>query len=123
MVWQDGSFVFMVCQNEELKLWRLEQEPVLGSLYLNENVWDFDGERLAFASFADTGSVSVSLTVYTKDGLAYHGICQHSGGMSPSDGPRDAFTPFTQKIAAYTSPTEVLRYGDIYTEFRGVEWE
>ena len=78
MVWADASFAFAVWNGEELELWRLEEEKVPDALFASERVWDFDGERLVLGNFADTMSVSVSLHVYERDGLAWRGLCEYN---------------------------------------------
>lgn len=78
MVWQDGSFAFAACEGEKYRFWRLEQDCVLGPIFPYENAWDFDGERLALAAFVYERD-GVNLAVYTENGLAYLGLCEHSG--------------------------------------------
>lgn len=85
MVWQDGSFAFAVLRGEEMKLWCLEQESVLGPLFSDNNWWDFDGERLAIASYADAEKSQITLAVCTEDGLVYQGLCGHSMNMYPEE--------------------------------------
>lgn len=77
LVWQDGSFVFAVREGDEMEVWEPEQFPSIQSfVFPSENVWAFDGQRLALASFVDWSSTSVNVAVYTKAGLAWYGICE-----------------------------------------------
>ena len=77
LVWQDGSFVFAVQKGDKMEVWEPEQFPSIQSLvFPSENVWSFDGQRLALASFADWSSTSVNIAVYTRAGLAWYGICE-----------------------------------------------
>ena len=76
-VWQDGSFVFAVSNGDEMEIWEPEQFPSIQSfVFPSENVWSFDGQRLALASFVDWSSTSVNVAVYTRAGLVWYGICE-----------------------------------------------
>lgn len=76
LVWQDGSFVFAASKGDVMEVWEPEQFPSIQSfVFPSENVWSFDGQRLALASYADWSSTSVDLAVYTRAGLAWYGIC------------------------------------------------
>lgn len=111
MIWRDGSFVFAARQGKEFINWESEYHPSARNIntaaqdsemenqgepapwegealanqekltFPMENVWAFDGQRLAIASFVDWRSVSVDLTVYTEEGLAWYGVCEHSGDI------------------------------------------
>ena len=77
LVWQDGSFVFAVREGDEMEVWEPEQFPSIQSfVFPSENVWSYDGQRLALASFVDWSSTSVNVAVYTRAGLAWYGICE-----------------------------------------------
>lgn len=77
LVWQDGSFVFADSKGDEMEAWEPKQFPSIQNfVFSSENVWSFDGQRLALASYVDWNSTSVNLAVYTRAGLAWYGICE-----------------------------------------------
>lgn len=86
LTWQeDGLFAFISKDSEErYALWCVdhfpgEKEPAGNSLFPYEQVFLFDGERLALAAFPNWLSNDVQLAVFTKEGLAYYGLYRHSG--------------------------------------------
>lgn len=88
LTWQeDGLFAFVSEDSEgRYALWRLdhfpkEQEYGGNTLFPNEQALLFDGERLALAAYPDFMSNAVQLAVFTKEGLAYHGLYRHSGDL------------------------------------------
>ena len=89
LVWQDGSFVFVARGRDGMEVWGPEQFPSIQSfVFPSENVWSFDGQRLALASYVDWSSTSVNLAVCTQAGLVWYGICEawydvgeYSGGF------------------------------------------
>ena len=154
MIWRDGSFVFAARQGEEFINWGLEYHPsaretnpttqdpeaeIQGEMahregdasvsYDNltfpvENVWAFDGQRLAIASFVDWRSLSVDLTVYTEEGLAWYGVCEHSG---------DIFKQQSSSLlrlvppATFKEPSDIIidrmhRNGVNVNELLGIVW-
>lgn len=134
MIWRDGSFVFAARLGKEFINWGLEYHPsalntntivkdfeteIQREMALREgetpvsqenltfpveNVWAFDGQRLAIASFVDWRSLSVDLTVYTEEGLAWYGICEHSG---------DVFKQQSSSLLRLTPPGTFKAYSDI----------
>lgn len=127
MVWRDGSFVFAARQGEEFKSWELEYRPSALNTDLTfpvEHVWAFDGQRLAIASFVDWRSLSVDLTVYTEEGLAWHGVCEHSGDIfqQQSSSLLRLMPPATFKASSDTIIDRMYRAGVDVNELLGIEW-
>lgn len=80
--WHDGSFALAICEDKEMALWCPRQETALEPVYFRyENFWDFDGERLALASFVYGQEDCMNLAVYTKEGLAWYGLCEMEKDM------------------------------------------
>ncbi|MCH5340180.1 MAG: hypothetical protein J1E01_01815 [Acetatifactor sp.] len=154
MIWRDGSFVFAARQGKEFMNWGLEYHPSVlntnmiaqdfeteiqgemapreGQAPVNqdnhtfpvENVWAFDGQRLAIASFVDWRSLSVDLTVYTEEGLVWYGVCEHSG---------DVFKQQSNSLlrlappATFKEPSDIIidrmhHNGVDVNELLGIEW-
>lgn len=133
MIWRDGSFVFVARQGKKLINWGLEYHP--SALHANsaaqenltfpvENVWAFDGQRLAIASFVDWRSLSVDLTVYTEEGLAWYGVCEHSGDVfqKQSDSRLWLAPPATFKAPSDIIIDRMSRNGVDVNELLGIEW-
>ena len=82
ITWHDGSFALAICEDQEMTLWCPRQETALEPVYFRyENFWDFDGERLALASFVYGQEDCINLAVYTKEGLAWYGLCEMEKDM------------------------------------------
>lgn len=86
LTWQeDGLFAFVSEDSEGgYTLWRMDHFPggrgaADNTLFPCEQAVLFDGDRLALAAYPDFTSNHVQLAVFTKEGLAYHGLYRHSG--------------------------------------------
>lgn len=154
MIWRDGSFVFAARQGKEFINWGLEYHPsalhtnaaaqdletkIQGEMALREgevpvsqenltfpveNVWAFDGKRLAIVSFVDWRSLSVDLTVYTEKGLAWYGVCEHSGDIfkQQSSSLLRLAPPATFKPSSDIIIDRMHRNGVDVNELLGIEW-
>lgn len=128
MVWKDGSFALAVHGEEEMELWCLEQHPGSEMIFPYEHVWAFEGQRLAFASFADWESMSVELAVFCEGELTWYGACAHSGnaGSDQVSFPLRILPPGTRSTAVTAYHESLLyrrRNSVAVEELLGLEWK
>lgn len=128
MVWKDGSFALAAHGEEEMKLWCLERHPGGEMIFPYEHVWAFDGQRLAFASFADWDSMNVELAVFQDGELAWYGVCDNSGSVGYEQIPFSLriLPPGILGLAAPVSPEYYFyrrRTSVAVEELLGLEWE
>ena len=128
MVWRDGIFAFVAHGEEGMELWCLEQYPGNEIVFPYEHVWAFDGRRLAVASLADWESMNVELAVFQDEGLAWYGVCGHSGNVGND---QVSFSlrihpPGTQGVTSSVAPEYYFyrrRASVAVEELLGLEWE
>lgn len=128
LVWQDGSFVFAVSNGDEMEVWEPGQFPSIQSfVFPSENVWAFDGQRLALASFVDWSSTSVNVAVSTRAGLAWYGICEawyDTGEHSDDPGGEQEISTFRISPPGSVIGNRSYRPRDIpVEEILGIWWE
>lgn len=128
LVWQDGSFVFAAREGNKMEVWEPEQFPSIQSfVFPSENVWSYDGQRLALASFADWSSTSVNVAVYTKEGLSWHGICEawyDTGEHSDDLGDEQEISTFRISPPGTVMRNQGYRPRNIpVEEILGIDWE